>query len=101
MQRYLYLTNGKEEQSSFQKVCNVIEYSPGLHMYAVRRNLVVVDAVEEQRQRLEEDERGHDPVYPEHLLRPSLLQDKHPETPGQEEEDGEHLIESWQWHLSS
>ena len=49
-------------------MCYVVEHSPGLDMNAVRGDLVVVYAVEEERQRLEEDQGGHDPVYPIHLL---------------------------------
>ena len=47
---------------------DVVEHSPGLDMDAMRGNLVVVDTVEEERQRLEEDQGGHNPVDPEHLL---------------------------------
>ena len=69
-------------------------------MNAMSGNLVVVDPMEEEGQRLEEDQGGHDPVDPEHLLTASLPQDEYPETSGQEEEDGKHLVESWQGHFS-
>ena len=64
-------------------------------------NFVVIDAVEEERQRFEEDKRGHDPVNPENLLRSSLLEDEDPETSGQEEQDCQHLIQRRERHFSS
>ena len=67
-------------------MCNVVEDSPRLHMDAVGGNLVVINAVEEEREWLEKDQGCHDPVYPKNLLWPSFLQDKHPETAREEEQ---------------
>ena len=43
---------------------DVVEDGPGLHVVAVGGNLVVVDPVEQQGQRLEEHQRRHHPVNP-------------------------------------
>ena len=45
-------------------MCYIVENGPGLDVVAVRGNLHVVNAVEEERERFEEDQRGHDPVDP-------------------------------------
>ena len=93
-------TCSEEEQSPLEKVCNVVEDGPGLHVDPVGGDFVIVDTVEKQREGLEEDEGCHDPVYTEHLFRTGLLEDENPEAAGQEEEDGEHLVERRQGHLS-
>ena len=64
-------------------------------------DLVVVDSMKEEGERFEEDKSSHDPVDPEHLLCPILLEDEDPEATGEKEEDGEHLVQSWERHLSS
>ena len=51
-----------------EEVRDVVEHGPGLDVIAVGLNLVVVDAVEEQREALQVDQSGHDPVDAEHLL---------------------------------
>ena len=63
-----YEDNGEEEKASLEQMGYVIKDGPGLHMDALCRDLVVVDPVEEEGQGLEEDQGGHDPVDPEHLL---------------------------------
>ena len=45
-------------------MCYIVENGPGLNVVAVRGNLHVVHAVEEERERLEEHQRSHDPVDP-------------------------------------
>ena len=69
-------------------------------MNSMSGNLVVIDTVEEEGQRLEEHQGGHDPVDPEHLLTAILPQNEDPEAARQEEEDGHHLIKSWQRHFT-
>ena len=56
--------------------------------------------MEEEGEALEEDECRHDPVDPEHLLGAVLLEDEDPEASGQEEKDGQHLVEGGQRHLA-
>ena len=45
-------------------MCDVVEDGPGLDVVTVGGDLQVVDPVEEEGQRLEEDQRRHDPVNP-------------------------------------
>ncbi len=45
---------------------DIVEDCPGLHVLAVGGNLVVVDPVEQQGERLQEHQRGHHPVDPSH-----------------------------------
>ena len=48
-------------------MCDVIEDGPGLDVVPKVLNLVVVDSVEEEGERLEVDQGGHHPVDPEDL----------------------------------
>merc|ERR1719435_643626 len=78
---------------------DIVEDCPGLHVNTISSYLVVINSVEEQRQGLQEDKSSHNPMYSEHLLRSILLQNKDPEASREEEENGQHLIQSRQRHL--
>ena len=83
-------------------------------MNPIGGNLSVIHSVEEEGETLQEDKSSHNPVDPEHLnkddaleenddanlLSAVLLEDEDPEAAGEKEEDGKHLEESWQRHLS-
>ena len=52
-----------------EEMRDVVEDGPALDVVAKVLDLVVVDAVEEERERLDVDQRGHDPVDAIDLLR--------------------------------
>ena len=99
---------------------DVIENGPGLDVVPEVLDLVVVDSVEEEGERLEVHQGGHHPVDAEdlgtrvarllehsvskhgkpYLLSAILSEDEDPEAAGEEEEDGQHLVERGQRHLA-
>jgi hypothetical protein len=56
----------RENGGHLEEMGDIVEDGPGLHVLAVRGNLVVVDPVEQQGERLQEHQRGHHPVDPSH-----------------------------------
>ncbi len=58
--------NWEKNGGHLEEMGDIVEDCPGLHVLAVCGNLVVVDPVEQQGERLQEHQRGHHPVDPLH-----------------------------------
>lgn len=89
-----------EQQSALQQVHDIEHDSPGLHVDPSCLNEVVVDAMEEQAERLDDDQNAHQVVDLEDGIL-ALLEEEEPEASREEEEEGHHEVESRQRHLTS
>ncbi|TRY77130.1 hypothetical protein TCAL_15971 [Tigriopus californicus] len=92
--------DGEEQEGALEEMRYVEEDGPTFDVVAVLFDLLVVDAVKQERERFQVHQSRHDPVNAEHALTPVLAQDEHPEAARQEEQHGHENVERGQRHLT-